>query len=309
MLLDPRPHLRDRASGSITRGDVVDAAEPRPTSSAQPARWSRRASRRSRSASCSPTPIAAHEQEAGDDHPLRSRRTSMCRCRARSIRSGASTSARPRRWPTPISARRSSRYLQRLEELSLSRFPHSPRADDEVGWRRGKRGDAVANADPDRDVRPGGRRDRQPLPRRPEGYREPHHLRYRRHQFGHGRRSRPHRCSSRRCLSRAIRCGRSTVDIETIGAGGGSIASVQLGGVLKVGPQSAGAQPGAGLLRPRRHRADADRRARRPRPSQPVGAARRRHGDLARGRRCRRCRHGTSPRRSACRSAKQPGAF
>jgi N-methylhydantoinase A len=35
-----------------------------------------------------------------------------------------------------------------------------------------------------------------------------------------------------------------TVDIETIGAGGGSIASVQLGGVLKVGPQSAGATPG-----------------------------------------------------------------
>jgi N-methylhydantoinase A len=35
-----------------------------------------------------------------------------------------------------------------------------------------------------------------------------------------------------------------TVDIETIGAGGGSIASVQLGGVLKVGPQSAGAAPG-----------------------------------------------------------------
>lgn len=35
-----------------------------------------------------------------------------------------------------------------------------------------------------------------------------------------------------------------TVDIETIGAGGGSIASIQLGGVLKVGPQSAGAMPG-----------------------------------------------------------------
>jgi N-methylhydantoinase A len=34
-----------------------------------------------------------------------------------------------------------------------------------------------------------------------------------------------------------------TVDIETIGAGGGSIASVELG-VLKVGPQSAGAAPG-----------------------------------------------------------------
>jgi N-methylhydantoinase A len=35
-----------------------------------------------------------------------------------------------------------------------------------------------------------------------------------------------------------------SVDIETIGAGGGSIAAVQLGGVLKVGPQSAGADPG-----------------------------------------------------------------
>jgi N-methylhydantoinase A len=35
-----------------------------------------------------------------------------------------------------------------------------------------------------------------------------------------------------------------TVDIDTIGAGGGSIASIRLGGVLKVGPQSAGAVPG-----------------------------------------------------------------
>ncbi len=35
-----------------------------------------------------------------------------------------------------------------------------------------------------------------------------------------------------------------TVDIETIGAGGGSIASIAVGGVLKVGPQSAGAFPG-----------------------------------------------------------------
>src|SRR5207244_12452926 len=34
------------------------------------------------------------------------------------------------------------------------------------------------------------------------------------------------------------------VDIETVGAGGGSIAAVELGGVLKVGPRSAGADPG-----------------------------------------------------------------
>ena len=34
------------------------------------------------------------------------------------------------------------------------------------------------------------------------------------------------------------------VDIVTVGAGGGSIASVKVGGVLRVGPQSAGANPG-----------------------------------------------------------------
>lgn len=34
------------------------------------------------------------------------------------------------------------------------------------------------------------------------------------------------------------------LDIHTIGAGGGSIASVDLGGALRVGPQSAGADPG-----------------------------------------------------------------
>jgi N-methylhydantoinase A len=35
-----------------------------------------------------------------------------------------------------------------------------------------------------------------------------------------------------------------TIDIHTIGAGGGSIAWVDAGGLLKVGPQSAGADPG-----------------------------------------------------------------
>jgi N-methylhydantoinase A len=34
------------------------------------------------------------------------------------------------------------------------------------------------------------------------------------------------------------------VDIDTVGAGGGSLASIQLGGVLKVGPESAGSNPG-----------------------------------------------------------------
>lgn len=35
-----------------------------------------------------------------------------------------------------------------------------------------------------------------------------------------------------------------TTDIHTVGAGGGSIASVDSGGILRVGPQSAGADPG-----------------------------------------------------------------
>jgi len=35
-----------------------------------------------------------------------------------------------------------------------------------------------------------------------------------------------------------------TIDIHTIGAGGGSLAWVDAGGLLKVGPQSAGAYPG-----------------------------------------------------------------
>ena len=34
------------------------------------------------------------------------------------------------------------------------------------------------------------------------------------------------------------------IDIRTIGAGGGSIAWIDKGGMLRVGPQSAGAQPG-----------------------------------------------------------------
>ena len=36
----------------------------------------------------------------------------------------------------------------------------------------------------------------------------------------------------------------STVAIETIGSGGGSIARVESGRILKVGPESAGAAPG-----------------------------------------------------------------
>ena len=54
-----------------------------------------------------------------------------------------------------------------------------------------------------------------------------------------------------------------TLDIETISAGGGSIAHVDLGGGLRVGPQSAGADPGPACLRSGRSRRDRDRRRRR----------------------------------------------
>ena len=49
------------------------------------------------------------------------------------------------------------------------------------------------------------------------------------------------------------------VDVRSVGAGGGSIAWVERG-LLNVGPRSAGADPGPGLLRARRYRADRDGR-------------------------------------------------
>ena len=97
-----------------------------------------------------------------------------------------------------------------------------------------------------------------------------------------------------------------TVDIETIGAGGGSIASVQLGGAQGRAAERR-RQSGTGLLRPRRQRADAHRCARRARASQPDGAARRRHADL-RARRPRRPSPRASPIRSTCRPSRRRGA-
>ena len=60
------------------------------------------------------------------------------------------------------------------------------------------------------------------------------------------------------------------IDIRSIGSGGGSIVWVdETSGSLRVGPLSAGAEPGPGVLRPRRHRADRHRRRRGPRLSRP----------------------------------------
>ena len=55
-----------------------------------------------------------------------------------------------------------------------------------------------------------------------------------------------------------------SIDISSIGAGGGSIARVDPGGLLKVGPPVGGLRPRAGLLRAGRGPAHRHRRLRHP---------------------------------------------
>ena len=85
-----------------------------------------------------------------------------------------------------------------------------------------------------------------------------------------------------------------TLDIHTVGAGGGSIAWRDSGGALKVGPQSAGADPGPacyGRGGDAAHRHRRQSRARPPRPDRDCSAARMPlDRTRARGRRSRRSR-------------------
>ena len=74
------------------------------------------------------------------------------------------------------------------------------------------------------------------------------------------------------------------IEMVEIGAGGGSIASVDALGRIAVGPASAGSEPGTGVLRPRRQRADRDRRRPGARPHRSENIFRRQDGA-----RCRRC--------------------
>ena len=74
---------------------------------------------------------------------------------------------------------------------------------------------------------------------------EPDHLRHGRHQLRRRRSSRrPTPPTTDRVDVDAADRSCPMVDIATIGAGGGSIAWLDAGGVLQVGPQSAGAVPG-----------------------------------------------------------------
>ena len=103
---------------------------------------------------------------------------------------------------------------------------------------------------------------------------------------------RPRRGRARRGVAAAAtRCGRRSIDLVEIGAGGGSIAWIDAGGAAARRPAERGRRPGAGLLRPRRRRADHHRREPRARPARTrdyfLGGemhARRRRGARARDR-------------------------
>ena len=83
------------------------------------------------------------------------------------------------------------------------------------------------------------------------------------------------------------------VDVHTVSAGGGSIAWADPGGALRVGPRSAGADPGPGGLRQGRRGADGDRRQ----PAARLPRRRRRARRRADARRA--ARRGGARRRSA----------
>ena len=76
------------------------------------------------------------------------------------------------------------------------------------------------------------------------------------------------------------------VDVDTIGAGGGSIAYIDAGGIFRVGPRSAGADPGPVAYGRGGTRADGDRRDGRARLAAP-GALPGRQDGPARGSRAR----------------------
>ena len=136
-----------------------------------------------------------------------------------------------------------SRYLRELEALSLRRFPRSRALMMKSDGGAASARMLACHADRDGDVRPGRRRHRRPPPRRHQGHRQHHHLRHRRHLVRHGGAAGPAAVQVGSVTVARHPLRTHTVDIETIGAGGGSIAAVDLG-VLKVGPQSAGANPG-----------------------------------------------------------------
>ena len=190
------------------------------------------------------------------------RRLRLARPR-RCCRRSRSTSGSARRSSTPMSARRWQRYLARLASAAARGRLSRAGADHPVARRRG-----------DRSPRPCAWRPAACSRARPAA--SPAAATAARLLGEHGnlipfdmggtstdislvvggeRRRSP---SDRRVAGQRVAL--QSLDIASIGAGGGSIARVDDGGMLHVGPESAGAEPGPGLLRPGRRRGDGDRR-------------------------------------------------
>jgi hypothetical protein len=107
----------------------------------------------------------------------------------------------------------------------------------------------------------------EPSKSRPRRLQTRAHLRHGRHlNRRRARRRQPRLTTEARIDTFPVRV--PMLDIHTVGAGGGSIARVDAGGSLRVGPESAGAVPGPACYGTgeRRHR---NRRPRRPRPHRP----------------------------------------
>ncbi len=233
-------------------------------------------SSRSRSACCGASATATHEQARG----ARCSRTSCPRCtcppRTRRPACSASTSAAPPRWWTPRSRRCCARYLERLAErardaglpepevmLSGGGVASAATAARHGSWTvlSGPAGGAVGAA------RSAERADVPDVVCLDMGGTSCDVS----VAFG----GRSGETGGREVGGRALAL--PMVDVHTIGAGGGSVAWRDAGGALRVGPRSAGAEPGSGVLRARRRGAHGDGRqpaARLPRRGVPAGGRR-----------------------------------
>ena len=95
--------------------------------------------------------------------------------------------------------------------------------------------------------------------------------------------------------------GVPAVEVHSIGAGGGSIAWIDAGGALRVGPRSAGARPGPACYGFGGDGADGHRRQRRARLPRSGGLPRRPARAARRPRRAQAVDVARRPSRSACR--------
>ena len=193
-----------------------------------------------------------HERALGDGAARARCRTCTSRSRTRSSARSASTSAPRRPRSTPRSRRCSARYLRAAGRPRAARpacrepaiMQSSGGLADPRAGRRPRRADGA--------LRPRGRRRRRPrcaAARRGERRRAV--LRHGRHVAATSASSTAARCARPRGREVGGRpLALPMLDIHTVGAGGGSIAWRDAGGALRVGPRSAGADPGPAVLRP-----------------------------------------------------------